>query len=147
MPTSITNLDDTHALTALSAFARAHQNQAGQLLSLSPDLREALEAAFPGESPRSATSPADAARAALALLAEHPQHGPAIRALVEHPSPQRFDLGSTALIVTAVLIALQTHIRIQRDEEGKYKILVEKKPTDAGLLGDLIRKLLKLAGG
>lgn len=146
MHTPITHLDDTHALTALSAFARAHQNQTDQVVSLDADLREALEAAFPGESPSSATSPADAARAALALLAEHPQHGTAIRALAEHPPPQRFDLGSTAFIVTAVLIALQTHIRIQRDEKGRYKILVEKKPTDAGLLGELVRRLLKLGG-
>ena len=147
MNTPITDLEDTHALNALSAFTRAHQNQPGQVVILDPDLREALETAFPGEPLPSATSPADTARAALALLAEHPKHGPAIRALAEHPPPQRFDLGSTALIVTAVLIALQTHIKIQRDANGKYKVLMEKKPTDAGLLGDLVRKLLKLSGG
>lgn len=147
MHTPITHLDDTHALAALSAFARTHQNQTDQVVALDPGLREALAAAFPDESPRAATSPADAARAALVLLAEHPQHGPAIRALAEHPLPQRFDLGATAFIVTAVLLALQTHVRIERDEKGRYKILVEKKPTDAGLLGDVVRKLLKLGGG
>ena len=35
--------------------------------------------------------------------------------------------------VSAVLIVLQTHLRFEKDKQGKWSIIMEKKPTDATL--------------
>ena len=44
--------------------------------------------------------------------------------------------------VTAALIALQTHVKIERDAKGKLAWKVEKKPTTVALLRPLVEKLL-----
>ena len=144
----LTSLDNDHALAALAVFTSVHQNHPGLVSTLDANLRAALAEAFPdaASSAGPSAAPADAARAALVLLAEHPEHGSAIRALIEGPRPKRYDLGTTALVVTGVLVALQLHVRIERDPKGRYQILIEKKATDAKLLSELVRKLLNLKG-
>lgn len=117
------------------------------MATLDADLQAALAEAFPDAAASADVPavPAEAARAALAMLAEHPEHGAAVRALIEGPRPARYnDLATTALVITGVLIALQTHVRIERDAKGNYRILVEKKATNTSLLRELIRKLLNL---
>jgi len=45
-------------------------------------------------------------------------------------------------LATAVLIVLQTHVRFQRDAQGKWTLTIEKKPASDSLLKDLAQKLL-----
>ena len=68
-----------------------------------------------------------------------------IAALVEGPMPDRFiGVLETAAVVSAVLIVLQTHVKFERDKEGRYTVLIEKKPTDESLLKGLVKKLLSV---
>jgi len=139
----IQQLDDATALSILAVYAR---NQPGTLESLaSPELQAAL-ANLPDTSDPAPMDEAEAARAALSLLADDPATRPIIHALLTGPRPERMDLGITegALLISGLLFALQTHIRFERDKEGKISMKIEKKPTDTKLLKSLIATLLKL---
>jgi hypothetical protein len=57
-------------------------------------------------------------------------------------SLQKFDFGASIALTAAVLIVLQTHIRFERGTDGKYNLLVEKKPTSDALLKGLVQKLI-----
>lgn len=96
-------------------------------------------------SPEAAAVPAsdgDLARAALLLLADDPQQQPILTALIEGPAPTKFGVLETAAVVTAVLLVLQTHVKFERDKDGRWTLKIEKKPTDNSLLKLLVQKLL-----
>lgn len=40
------------------------------------------------------------------------------------------------------MIALQTHVRLKKDLTGRWKLLIEKKPAEDGLLKDLVSRTL-----
>jgi len=63
-----------------------------------------------------------------ALLSRIPSHS-----RLPSPSPP---------LTTAVLIALQTHLRFERDKKGQWALHVEKRPTKDALLKPLVEKLL-----
>ena len=138
----IESLDDATAGSLLRRFAAA-QPSGDRPDRLDPSLAGRF-ADLLGVTATPDASAGALARAALALLAQNPVHRPGIAALVDSPAPERYGAVETALLVSAVLIALQTHLRFERDKDGKWSVRLEKKPTDAGLLKDVVRKLLSL---
>jgi hypothetical protein len=84
----------------------------------------------------------DLIAAAFELLAADPQHAPAMKALSEGAEPLRFTSLELIAIGTVALIALQSHVRIERTSTGKWRILIEKKPTSEQLLTRLISQVL-----
>ena len=64
---------------------------------------------------------------------------------VQPQSLQKFDFGASIALTAAVLIVLQTRVKFERGRDGKYSLLVEKKPTSDALLKGLVQKLLSYA--
>jgi len=94
-------------------------------------------------------SEGEAARLALKLLAaseEGEREG--IEGLIDGPRVHTFADPWTGIALSAALIAaLQTHVKIERKADGTWTVKIEKRPTDAGLLAELVRKVLGLYGG
>ncbi|HYQ91108.1 MAG TPA: hypothetical protein VES89_03280 [Candidatus Competibacteraceae bacterium] len=137
----IQTLDDATARRVLTTFARAQSPQATP--ELTPAFVQALRDFAPEPAPGQATA-GDAARTALLLLAQDPRQQAILTALIDGPAPERLGVLETTALVSAVLIALQTHLKFERDKDGHWTIKIEKKPTDATLLKTLIQKLLSL---
>ena len=138
----IRSLDDQTALRVLATVTRARDHTGNLETELTPEARAALAASFGAGEATAALAAGDLARAALLLLAEDPRTREGIDALVRGPATRSFDAGATLLLTSAVLIALQTHVRFERDKNGKVSLLVEKRPTSDALLKDLAQKLL-----
>ena len=137
----IASLDDATACRVLATFARAQATPTET--ALTPELRQALrEFATGPETAAVSASEGDLARAALLLLADDPQQQPMLTALIEGPAPTRFGVLETVAIISAVLVVLQTHVKFERDKEGRWSVKIEKKPTDNSLLKPLVQKLL-----
>ncbi len=144
---AITALDDAAALRVLSlATGPGLRNDP---LEWSPDLASALRDHFAPPAADSPAPPADLARTALLALAADPQHTGPLRALIAGPPPQRFALDpvSGTLLITAALFALQSHIEIERDSEGRWTFKFKKEPTKDSLIAPLIKKLAALISG
>ena len=140
----IQSLDDAAARRVLDSITRAQTASAET--ALTPELRQALREFATG--PEVAAVPAgdgDLARAALLLLADDPQQQPILTALIEGPAPTKFGVLETTAVVTAVLLVLQTHVRFERDKDGRWLLKIEKKPTDNSLLKILVQKLLSFS--
>jgi hypothetical protein len=88
------------------------------------------------------TTEGSLARAALLVIASDPEHRTGIEAMLNNPGGEKFVVVETALLVSGVLIALQTHVRFERDKQGKWEVKFEKKATDSSLLRDLVKKLI-----
>jgi hypothetical protein len=90
------------------------------------------------------------AREALAVLSEDPTERAAIQeALLELLQPKRgtkqkygHEIASSVTIVVAAIGVLQTRIRIERNEDGKWTFLFDKRETNTSLLKPLAQKLL-----
>ena len=137
----IQSLDDATARRVLDSIARAQTASAAT--TLTPELRQALrEFAISPETAAVSASEGGLARAALLLLADDPQQQPILAALIEGPAPTKFGVLETAAVVTAVLLVLQTHVKFERDKDGRWTLKIEKKPTDNSLLKLLVQKLL-----
>jgi len=78
----------------------------------------------------------------LQLLAEDPEQRAAFTALIQGPAAKSFSPEGLLLAGTAALIALQSHLKIQRDKNGKWQFTFEAKPTPPALLKLLVEKLL-----
>ena len=144
-PSSLTDriqtLDDATARRVLNTSARAQASQA--VPELTPAFVQALRDFASEPTPVSVTT-GDAARAALLLLAQDPRQHAILTALIDGPAPERLGVLETTALISAVLIALQTHVKFERDKDGIWTIKIEKKPTDATLLKTLVQKLLSL---
>jgi len=137
----IQTLSDADAQRILTTCAR---NQPGYSDStLSSDLTTALR--HEPDLTVTTASAGDLARAALLLLADDPQQRPIIDAMVSQPPAQRFGVVETAVVMSAILFVLGTHIKIERNAQGIWTVKVEKKPTDSRLLKSLMEKLLGFA--
>lgn len=71
---------------------------------------------------------ADLARAALALEAQDPAVAEALEVMAERGAPPVMDLGETVAILTAAIAVLQTHVRIERTQAGKWKSRSRRSP-------------------
>ena len=137
----IQSLDDATARRVLATFARAQATPAET--ALTPELRQSWREFAPApETAAVSANEGDLARAALLLLADDPQQQPMLTALIEGPAPTRFGVLETVAIISAVLVVLQTHVKFERDKEGRWSVKIEKKPTDNSLLKPLVQKLL-----
>ncbi|NJO13385.1 MAG: hypothetical protein HC872_07915 [Gammaproteobacteria bacterium] len=94
--------------------------------------------------PSSPATQADLARAAIALLAEDPKTRAELELLAKGPAPRAFGMIEATGLVTAALLVLQTHVRFERDKQGRWSFHIEKKPADMKLLRTLADRLLKL---
>lgn len=118
------------------------QRDAGDVITdIDGELIQAMREQF-AEVP-AADHPADAdlIAAAFELLAADPQHAPAMKALSQGPQARSFTGIEMIAVGTVALIALQSHVRIERTSTGKWRVLVEKKPTSEQLLTRLIAQL------
>lgn len=137
----IASLDDATARRVLATFARAQATPTET--ALTPELRQALREFAPSsEVAAGSISEGDLTRAALMLIADDPQQQPILAALIEGPAPTKFGVLETVAIIGAVLVVLQTHVKFERDKEGRWTVRIEKKPTDNSLLKPLVQKLL-----
>ena len=137
-------LDDAAAQRILARIARSRLPADATPPAWTPDLRQALAEAFAVSPTAQPLTDGELVRQALLLLAEDPATRDAIHAMAATgaAAPLKYDAGTTVAVVTAVLIVLQTYVRFERDKQGKWSVVVEKKPTSEALLKPLVQKLL-----
>ncbi len=149
MKEKIAELEDKHAVQILTAIAKSGSGTGELETEWSPEISRVLEAEF-GESPSAGNASAgDTARQALLLLSEIPEYQTPLAALVNGPKTERFGIDpvTTAAVVTAALVILQTHVKFERDKKGKWSLKVERKAASDSLLKPLVQKLLSLMKG
>jgi hypothetical protein len=131
-------LDADTAARVLSAVARYRVNNK-LATEVTPDaaLADELAAAAP---PDVGATAGDLARAALLLLADDPEVASAVEGMLDNAPAASFSLGGLAL-GTAVLIVLQSYIKVERTKEGKWTFKFEKQPMDKSQLTAVIAKL------
>lgn len=149
MEDRILELEDKSAVHILISIAKSRGANEKIETEWSPEISNILEAEF-GQSPatQKATT-GDAARQALLLLSVIPEYQAPLIALVNGPKTESFttDPVTIAAVVTAALMILQTHVKFERDKQGKWTVKVEKKATSDRLLKPLVQKLLSLMKG
>ena len=149
----LTNLNDPTAINLLLALAAPKLRHEGLQTDLTPDLRRDLTAAY-GLAPI-APSEGDLARETLLFLARDPALIPVLTALLDGPQAESFgktpavrSIGGKAITVTvAVLLALQTHLHVERNAEGQWNLLIDKPTASDDLLKPIVQKLLALPPG
>jgi hypothetical protein len=148
MPDSIESrieaLDDATAIRIVKRITSAQPVPGGERVTLTPDIKEALVSEFQIAEPAGAAnvSEGELARQALLVLAEDPDAAIGIERLASTPMEggQAFDFGIG--VAVAVLIVLQSHVKFERDPNGKWSLKVEKKPTSDSLVKGLVQKLI-----
>ena len=142
----IDNLDDAGATRIVAAIARSRLHSGAQELPWDSGLRHTLATSLDLSPEIASSSEGDLARQALLLAAEDPKIRKSIAAMAEHgvQSKDRFDAGATIALTTAVLVVLQSHLRFERDKNGAWSVIIEKKPTSDSILKSLLKKLLAL---
>jgi hypothetical protein len=137
----INSLDDATSVRIVGILAR--RSGGGRQTELTPEIRRSLQEEFGVAPAPDHPSEGDLSRQALIVLAQDPETDEAITALSKGPPPQRFEPVTTVVVVVAAaLVALQTHVRFERDVGGKLKLLIENKPTKDTLLKPLVQKLI-----
>jgi hypothetical protein len=154
MNDTLHTLDDATAVRVLEVLARRELDRGAVMAEATPHLRAALAAAFGDPAPGPPVTIAELAHGALAIAATDPATGEldpnanaAIAALAAGPASRAFFDPATSLpILVAALVILQTHVRFERDKDGRWSLKVEKKPTAEALLKPLVQKLLAFWG-
>jgi hypothetical protein len=142
----ILKLDDKAAAQLLMGFGSSHTNldvPTGLDDQLTNQLRKSLDV---GAEQMAQNSTGDLARAALLVLAHDPARREELAMIIASGPAQKFVVVEAAVVISAVLIVLQTHVNFERDKRGKWSVKVEKKATDATLLRELVKKLLAFSG-
>ena len=156
MQDRLSALDDPTATGLLMAFALPRLRDDALQAELTADLRQALADAFGSGPSLAAPSEADLARQVLLFLASDPAVSPVLTALLDGPNaeqlgkpaaPKTTAAGKTVTVAVAVLLALQTHLRIERNGEGKWHFLVDKPTTSEELLKPIVQRLLAVPPG
>jgi hypothetical protein len=149
LSTAIRALDDDSAKDILAAVAeRRLQPGDGAVTEITPELMQALAGAVGGAGDTASATEGELARSTLVLLAEDPARQGELQALVGNPQSARtfaVEPITFAILSTATLIALQTHVEISYDRKSGWKIVVKKMPTTGGLLGQIVGVLKHLA--
>lgn len=145
----LATLDDATAVRLLTTIATPRLRDGTLATELTPDLRAALETTYGVAA--APTPEGDLARLVLQLLASDPAMQPVIAALLDGPEPEHFGTprasakpGRSIGVLLAALVVLQTHVRLEREPNGTWKVLVEKEPTSDQILGPIVQKLLAL---
>ena len=133
-------LDPAVAERILQTVAQ-HRLSAGEAADIAPDAKmaEAL-AAEVAATPDPAAQTGDIAKASLLLLAEDPAMEPVLTNMIDHPPAESFSLATIGIGV-AVLVVLQSHIKIEMGKDAMWTFKYERKPLDPALLNDVIAKL------
>ena len=139
----IQSLDDATARRALATVARTRMGESANEPPPDRELAGALAELFE-VAPGVEGSEGEVARAALLLLAEDPETAQAIEALVVGPSTRSFGGGAEVAIAVAAIVALQTYVRFSRGKDGRWSLVIQKKPTELELLKPLVEKLVAL---
>jgi hypothetical protein len=147
----ISTLDDPTATRILTTIALPRLRDDTLQFELTPDLQRALADTFGAASP-AAPSEGDLARSTLLFLARDPEMARILTFLLDGSEPEQLakapphkPSGSKAIPVTvAVLLALQTHVHIERDAAGEWQILVDKPTTSEELIKPLVQRLLAM---
>ena len=150
MEDRIRALDDRAAIHLLGVMARPHQRASGPEPSSElggpgdlGDLGEALAAAF--GTPAGPSSEGEVARQALLVLAQDPKTAVPLQALLDGPQPKGLtDFTQTVAVITAALVVLKLHVKVERGANGKWKVLAELPASSEPFLKDLVTKLLGL---
>jgi hypothetical protein len=150
MPTQdlIQSLDDKKAQLILKRIASSQPAPGGARIAWDPEMAKALAQEFEIAEPSGGAakiSEGDLARQALLVLAEDPEASIAIEriAATTGDTAQVFDFGIG--VAVAVLIVLQSHVKFERNPDGKWSLKVEKKPTSDNLVKGLVQKLIGFA--
>jgi hypothetical protein len=147
----LSTLDDPAAIRLLTAIALPRLRDDTLQSELTPDLRRTLADTFGAASP-AAPSEGDLARQTLLFLARDPAIHPTLTTLLDGPKPEQLTrspaptlTGSKTLPVTvAVLLALQTHLHIERNAAGQWQILLDKPTASEELLKPIVQRLLAM---
>jgi len=142
MKDNISQLNDTTAIRILNTIAQAKMRMETYETDWTPETRQALQEAFDIPPSESQASEGDIARQSLLLLADDPATCEHLKALLKNPPARSFADAGTIAAITAALVVLQTHVRFERDKNGKMKILIERKSLSDGLLRPMVEKLL-----
>jgi hypothetical protein len=139
----IRSLDDSTAQKILGVIARSRRQPTGEIVAWDPGLGQTLAHEFQISGEAGPVSEGELARQALLVLADDPETGNAIEAMAASSArAEKFDFGVTLGLTVAVMIALQTHVRFERNSDGKWNLKIEKKPTRDALLKGLVQKLI-----
>jgi hypothetical protein len=136
----INSLDDTNAVRILGILSGRSGRRSE--MELTPEMRRTLQDGFEVAPTPHRPLAGDLARQALIVLAQDPDTREVIAVLSKGPAPESFEPVASVAIVSLVLIALQTHVRFEREAGGKLRLLIEKKPTKDTLLKPLVQKLI-----
>jgi hypothetical protein len=148
----MTYLDDASAILILKKIARRYFSDNESKVPNTPELRDALAAAFEIHSPPAA-SEGDLARAALELLADDPRFAESIELAIldledsVDQSPERYIDGSGITLVIAALLVLSTRIKFKMDNSRKWSLEIEKKSAGDGVVKILVERLLSVLRG
>lgn len=81
----------------------------------------------------------------LRVLRESSSRAAEIDTLLQTETPQRFDTGALTIpVLVAVVFLLRTHIRFNRQSDGRWELQIEHQPADSELLTALLNKLASL---
>ncbi len=142
----INNLGDDDAIALLERFAAGHRHEA-DVTEWTPEVREALSEAAAISEDTAVSSGGDLARATLQLLAtSDPQIASTLEQLHSGPQAEALGFVLTVGVITAAIIALQTKVKFEAQEDGTWSVEIEKGALDDNLLKDVIVKLFALAG-
>lgn len=92
--------------------------------------------------------PAELLNDTLAFLHENPEQAiilDAIQQQADHHHSFHIDVETIGTIV-AIMFLLRTHIKLERNEHGKWTFLLENKPNNNSLLSSLLEKLNEWLG-
>jgi hypothetical protein len=138
----IAQLSDADARRLLVTFTRPLDQDPARTTTPDAALVQALTATFGAPATTVPPDEGDLARTALRLLAADPATEPRLTALLDGPRAERFIEPSSIAITTAVLLALQLHVRIERTKDGQWKLLIEKPSMSGTVLKPLVDKLV-----
>jgi len=145
---TILALDDANAVNLLSIFAKGQEVGGKAVPDWQPGMADGLEDALVVQQAdeAGAVSRGDLARQALLVLAADPEYAGPIEALVAGPRTEAYGVVEGVVLVTALLVVLQTQLDFERDKAGRWMVKVKKPSADTELLKALAGKFLAFLG-
>ena len=142
----VAGLSDEEAVRILATIAEARRGRGESVPVWDEGLAEALADEFGVERAAQPVSEGEVARQALMVLALDAETAGPLAAMVARPGPERFDLGAVSgtLLLAGAMMALQAQVEIERDKEGRWRVLVRKEAGKDGAIGPVVRKLVEL---
>ncbi len=139
-------MDNAQAIRIVGLIGEVHQGEVPAEAERAALVRELARAFDTKDTP--CPSDGEAAAAALELLAQDPRLAGPIEAAQHGPRTKAFGFGVVegTVLMSGLLVALQTHFEFERDKDGRWSIKIRKKPTSDALLKPLVKKLVSLLG-